>query len=483
MSPGSVMRADAVMERPGSRLGFTFHLAPGGGRLTLKPRRCAGGWLTVEALELAVPNLTLPVDLSAGADKFQRRRTEATRLCLTMAPGDLDELALARESALAALGVTAARLRFRKEHATVWAQIRGPQEAGEVCFKVYPLAHGGGLRLVVADARCLGALATPAVVIAHRILCALTAAVAADADPVVVLAQGLGDVLIDAAAGVLWQLLPPAGWRLPETATLAAELFAVTDDGARVVFGNRPGPRDELPPGGRGRELAAILAALASADGCLVKGDHEGALGAYREVMKAGGKAAAVATFRAIDVARALAVGEKSLGATELATELCRDAMELFVGAAAPRAALAGLAFARRDIAATGALLAEVAAIDAAAHDIDAALVTALFAARTCAGADPDAAEALFEHALNLEPGCVEATSALAERYHDTGRWADLARILRARAAAAPTPDARACEHIRLAEILADRLGDPAAARAELSNAQKACPDSPTTLN
>ena len=61
-----------------TRLGFTFRLVGGAGKLALSDVDFFG-WLHVERLELEVPDLTLPVDLAAGPERFQRRRTSRRR--------------------------------------------------------------------------------------------------------------------------------------------------------------------------------------------------------------------------------------------------------------------------------------------------------------------------------------------------------------------------------------------------------------------
>ena len=56
------------------KLGFTFRLAGGAGKLSLADETFFG-WLKIERLELDVPNLPRPIDLAAGPEIFQRHRT------------------------------------------------------------------------------------------------------------------------------------------------------------------------------------------------------------------------------------------------------------------------------------------------------------------------------------------------------------------------------------------------------------------------
>jgi len=85
------------------RLGFTFRLAGGTGKLVLEDTRFFG-WLDLERLELEVPGLELPVDLTAGAERFQRRRTRVHIASLRVDQRDLDRLVVERSGAVGEAG-------------------------------------------------------------------------------------------------------------------------------------------------------------------------------------------------------------------------------------------------------------------------------------------------------------------------------------------------------------------------------------------
>src|SRR5215216_4899763 len=102
MPPGDDVAAtiaDGVrgQESPG-KLGFTFRLAGGAGKLTLGGRTFFG-WLHLDRLDLEVPNLRLPVDLATGAEAFQRHRTRAQVAALRMEQPDLDRFVALRAPA------------------------------------------------------------------------------------------------------------------------------------------------------------------------------------------------------------------------------------------------------------------------------------------------------------------------------------------------------------------------------------------------
>jgi tetratricopeptide (TPR) repeat protein len=99
---------------------------------------------------------------------------------------------------------------------------------------------------------------------------------------------------------------------------------------------------------------------------------------------------------------------------------------------------------------------------------------------------DPGAASAAFERALAAAPppadAGVAAEEALERLYTTQERWADLARLLAGKAARPEDPAGAARVRRARAELLADKLGDPAGAIAELEAALALEPRSRETL-
>src|SRR5262245_1498372 len=90
------------------RLEFEIQVEDGAGILLLRPRTLFG-WLKVERLELVIPNIKFPLDISGGMAQFraQRCRVQACGLRIE----GLHTLVEARAAPLAAAGFTEVRAR------------------------------------------------------------------------------------------------------------------------------------------------------------------------------------------------------------------------------------------------------------------------------------------------------------------------------------------------------------------------------------
>src|SRR5688500_13766441 len=165
--------ADGVREvEPAGKLGFTFRLAGGAGKLTLG-RRTFFGWLHLDRLELEVPNLRLPVDLATGAEAFQRHRTRARMASLRMEQADLDRFVALRVPVLEALGVEELRVTCGDGTLCASGRVRESGQVGELTARIHLDADGERIRFACGRALVYGYLPTPAPLIAHRIIAAM----------------------------------------------------------------------------------------------------------------------------------------------------------------------------------------------------------------------------------------------------------------------------------------------------------------------
>ncbi|HTM19738.1 MAG TPA: hypothetical protein VL172_04500, partial [Kofleriaceae bacterium] len=240
------------------RLGFTFRLAGGTGKLVLEDARFFG-WLGVERLELEVPGLELPVDLTAGPERFQRRRTRVRIAALRLEQRDIDRLVAARAAAAAEVGIDRVQVRVREGFLAVAARAREGAHAADLTARIHLIAGSGpDLRLVVTDAHTYGFLPLPAPLAAHRLLMALTAAPSGRGEAGREQARvcGLGDVELSPLGAFLWHTLPASGWRLPDGS--GAELVAARPGRGAVHITYGPGPTPRAAAGD-GEAAAALL--------------------------------------------------------------------------------------------------------------------------------------------------------------------------------------------------------------------------------
>src|SRR5262249_12819255 len=270
----------------------------------------------------------------------------------------------------------------------------------------------------------------------------------------------------------LWRLLPPSGWRLPSVAGVDLLAVRIGRGAVHVSYGSS-GPREDTTRGARAGALIAAHDAMRSADELLRHGALDDAMRGCRALLAAGGPEQPVV------VGRILAVCAARPSWFLDGVELARQALGRWPEYAPARAALASIALAKgdpRDAAAHLQALSELAGDDG---DDDAAALAALAAARLLRVLAPRSATVLYETVLDHQPGHAEASAALAERCADEGRWHDLVRLLRARTAAATDRARAARDHLRLAEVLAGKLGDAKAARAEVDRARGLDPGEP----
>ena len=523
--------ADGVRgQEPPGKLGFTFRLAGGAGKLTLG-RRTFFGWLHLDRLELEVPNLRLPVDLATGAEAFQRHRTLARVASLRMEQADLDRFVALRAPALEDLGVEELRVTCGEGTLCLSGRVRESGQVGELTARIYLDAEGERIRFACGRALVYGYLPTPAPLIAHRIIAAVLACrpgeVRFDAQSTSVggtgvhgpsgtgvhaaqsphaakseverdgtlgpwssQVRGLGEVELEPLALTLWHILPSSGWRLPDTSGLQVSDVRVGPGGLVVSYRAVADPAtDPTGPSIRGPELMHLfdsLERLRDGDERLVSGDLDGAMRLYRS------RLASSADEEPLLLERMLAVGSAQRELFDECAELAARALVRWPDFAAAQAALASIAVARGDVLGAGSRYRALTQIAGAAGDRDAAIRAALAGARMLRRVAPPESTPLYERVLELAPGHGETVDALSERYADERRWSDLVRLLRARAArhesgtdADPRTDRvggtvrRARDHIRVAQILVSELGDPIAARQELDSATRLDPHSP----
>src|SRR5262249_34975952 len=120
--------------------------------------------------------------------------------------------------------------------------------------------------------------------------------------------------------------------------------------------------------------------------------------------------------------------------------------------------------------------LSQLAQIASAEGDDDQATLAALAGARLLRVLDPRGATQLYELALEHDPASGEAADALADRLADEQRWPEPVRLLRARAV---NGDRAIQLRLRLADVFAHQLHDPAGAQQELEAARTLAPDDP----
>jgi cellulose synthase operon protein C len=226
------------------------------------PLACA----SVTELWLRLPQVRFPFDVSGGVARFRHKRGALTRLALELDWDDAARWMATRASGLVAPGaaeVLVAGLDTGSALVTVRSRPRSPDEpVAALAFEVSVLPRDEGLDVVVHGARGAGLRALPT-------LLAITA-----------VGRWIGRVsrrrgaifhVADAAAMIARDVLPDAGARVPEVASVTLSVCSITRSGGLLVFAE--GAPSE--PSRRAVRAWETADNLASADDALASADLE----------------------------------------------------------------------------------------------------------------------------------------------------------------------------------------------------------------
>lgn len=451
----------------GAALGFALTFVDGRGVLTLDEWALDSVGL-INHIELEIPHLRFPFDLSGGAGRFQHRRLKLKELLISTDAGALG--AYARVLPLGDFGLSEPRVELAGGVLRLAAKAAmGGHEAFLTARSGFADASGA-VRLSLYDVRVYGFLPIPAPLVATAFLRAL----GSDSDWVRV--AGLAQAELDLLDLILLELMVAQGWRLPDRA--GAEVVAVPAMGDRLMLRFRVRAEgadvDAAPVGSeafvedeRGRrQLDAVERMLAA-------GDVPGALVALRAMDPVG----CGARFAAGRLLAVLAAHDATLDEAEERAGAALERWPDFV----PGWLAKGTAAAARgrpvEAAEAYERLALLANAEGASLDVAASLVAA--AGQRARAGDAGAATRLLEQALAARPDHAEAARRLAESLASQGRWHDLLRVLRQQALEEPDITRRARFFADIGFVYLDRLNENARARERFEQAVRVCEREP----
>jgi len=478
-------------------VGFGLSFAAGKGILALKNRAMAGLG-TIERLELEIPNLRFPFDVSGGVARFQDRRCRLARATVSAAPQDIVSFLTARR--LEDFGLREPRVTIAggavRLHAR--ASVGGHEADLTACCHLSAMRDEASpdaarrLRLSVTDLRAYGFLPLPSPLLATALFAALGAPppeTPTTAGPLRIV--GACDLDFDPLDLVLFPLLPAGGWRLPDVTTVRASSI-VHGDGLVTVdwvaLGSVANGRPETaaptqaeaevqPEPDVVRQHRAAHAAFVDAEMILARGDVAGSLAAYR----AHAARDLDHPFVSMRLLQILVSAPESLAEADAFATAVLAREPNSVPALLARAIAAG----RRGDAAIAAATYERLATLAEQHGEPdgAAAATRAAASLWLASPEPARATSILARVLDDSPADARAVNALSDRLAAEGRWRELMDVLR-RACLAESetdPAAAARWRTRLASIYLDELQDMERAREELDEALRLTDAEPAT--
>ena len=264
---------------------FRLTFVQGRGLLSLAGRDIEGLG-RVDSLELEIPNLRFPFDLSGGVARFKNRRLRLRELALFVGSRELTGF-LAR-APLAEFGIFDPHVTIAGSRLTMSARVLlGGYECEITAAALVSPQPPRSAGLCVYDVRAYGFLPIPAPLVVTALFSALGAESPANADstpafalPPLLHIRSAADIHIEVCELAMLAILPMHGWRLPErkhvqirvaggaaNATHVPLLFSLADPDAPadLLLGEDASP-DAYPMREFADRCAPIEAALARGD-------------------------------------------------------------------------------------------------------------------------------------------------------------------------------------------------------------------------
>ncbi len=448
------MSPESAARRPAFELSFV----DGSGVIGLREPLLLGP-LAVEQLELEIPGLRFPVDISGGVRRFRHKRCNLRRAELRV---DIEQLGCWLEAHTAGGGLSFSSLRPSISPGGLFELI-GQAELGtrrtDLLFRgrIEPLLDGG-LRVRLLELRFYAPFPLPAPLVANGLLLALGARPESegrrtDFDLRLV---GCCEVDLNPLALALLHGIVPVGWRLPARDTTPPSLSSTPAALGLTYGGNEPLTHSRrsaryIEQLGAGPEL------FVDEERLLLRASPAVALEAYLARRAAQPKHPFVAER---SLALALSDPEHDDLTLELAEQIEAELPEL--PALAPTRAVIALRHEQHAVAA--AELRKAARLAAARGHEREELLACRAAGRAAAAGGEASAAADYERVLALDPADDEALTQLGRLYAERGAWEQLVAI-RQRQLDLCAPEARANALIALGELFRVHLAKSAAAK------------------
>ncbi|MFO8074115.1 MAG: tetratricopeptide repeat protein [Polyangia bacterium] len=203
--------------------GFSLHFSGGRGILRLQGERVSQA-ASVDLLELAIPSISFPFDVTAGVRGLRSRRLSLARMVVSLGLDELEKLLGARARPGSWIGES--KLAFEREFVSVLSSY-GP-EGGRVpfSFRLLPSTGERVPSLLIDDARAYGPLPAPLLV---AVLACIGELRGAEID-------GLELRPPDPVKSALIEILPRRGWRLPDHGSVILHRLELVADRAELDY-------------------------------------------------------------------------------------------------------------------------------------------------------------------------------------------------------------------------------------------------------
>ncbi|MCP4197680.1 MAG: tetratricopeptide repeat protein [Proteobacteria bacterium] len=203
--------------------GFALSFSGGQGILTLRNEPLSE-IVTVEQLDLVIPNLAFPFDITGGVGGLRNKRHMLSRLTFTVTLEKLQRFIGSKlpDASLCFNPI----LRFEKDHVAVMLDYGPKGSRVPITFRLLPMNSHGQIKLLVDDYRTYGPLPASMLLVTTTCIKEL-----AGLTP-----NGLNIELPEPIKNALFGLLPPRGWRIPDYRKLKLHSLQLMPDRAILDY-------------------------------------------------------------------------------------------------------------------------------------------------------------------------------------------------------------------------------------------------------
>ena len=445
--------------------GFALELADGTGLLCAKNRPI--GLLELKILELEVPNLDSPFDITGGPDAFKTRRLNLQHLVVGLPARVLNDVVQVAADPETPRGFRQLSVSIESGHLSFGGQFACNGVVTPVSFQAAPFVQDqDSVALVFYNIQVHGFLPLPAPVLPQY------------------LAEGLPLKLFTSQQPGLWQcrpseqflrfVMPRTGWKVPDTQDAALVAVETGSDQIVLIAGRdvEPATRKIMArePSSSAVYEAEQIALWRDTEALMGQGDYNAAYQAYLEQWTKGEGGRFVED-------RLLLLGAAGIGHAQNAIDLASEILERepkHIGACLTLAALSEQAEEWGD---AEKYLTRVSELCAKTSDRHGQVGSQLAAARVAEKVDPIDAQANYEATINKDRSNVLAHLGLFRLHVRQEQWAQARQVGMRLTRLDLDPNQRADILCELGAICRDGLQDYKQARLSYERALRTIPD------
>ena len=178
----------------------------------------------MDRLDLVIPNLAFPFDITGGVGELRNKRHMLSRLTLTVALEELQRFIGSKltDGSLCFNPI----VRFEKDHLAVMLEYGPKGSRVPITFRLLPMSSHGQIKLLIDDYRTYGPLPANMLLVVTSCIKEMSG----------LTPNGLNIELPEPIKTSLFGLLPPRGWRIPDYGTLKLHSLQLMPDRAVLDY-------------------------------------------------------------------------------------------------------------------------------------------------------------------------------------------------------------------------------------------------------